>query len=130
MVRSQRPMDARVFFRIPRDFYDNYTRYTNVTFGRGLHTVFAFVPLSRLSAASRPSDNAYHVQRMVKVLRSGKKVPPISVFITEDGRFEVMDGNTRTAALKTMKATGKVPAIVAAGHPAQFDRLDRLEKVL
>ncbi len=120
--------DARRHFRIPRDFKTNYAKYTGVHYG-GTGTpkrdiTFAWLPLNRLKAAGVPRDVGDHVRHMEKVLKSGKKLPPISVTIASNGNMEVDDGNTRTLALKRMGMMGKVPAVVVG--PRKL--LDRLEK--
>ena len=120
--------DARRHFKIPSDFKKNYAKYTGVTYG-GVGTekrdiTFAYLPLNRLKAAGVPRDVGDHVRHMEKVLKSGKKLPPISVTIASNGNMEVDDGNTRTLALKRMGMSGKVPAVVVG--PQKF--LDRLEK--
>ena len=119
--------EARSFFKIPADFKKNYTKYTHISYGDGLTIGFAFVPLSKLKAAGVASDPGPHVKRMMKILKSGKKVPPIAVKITQNGTIEVDDGNTRVIALKLMRAIGKVPAVIVAWTPTGIQRLKSME---
>lgn len=116
--------DARDLFRVPSDYKTNYSKYNGVTFGKDFAIGFGYVPVSKLKAAGVPSEVGDHVRRMEKVLKSGKKLPPIAVMITKDGRFDVRDGNTRTLALKRLGFGGKVPAVVAAWKPSQLKTLE------
>lgn len=118
--------DARSFFKIPKDFKTNFSGYTGYRFDEDLFYVgFAFIPLSKLSAEGAPSEAGAHVFRMKKLLKSGKKFPPIAVRITDDGKFECRDGNTRVLALKLMKATGKVPAVVVSPRLSELTKLEQ-----
>lgn len=118
--------DAREFFRIPGDYKTNYPEYHAITFSKDFTLGFAYIPLSKLSAAGVPSDVGDHVKKMEKMLKSGKKVKfePIAVMITKNGKFEVQDGNTRVLTLKRMGYGGKIPAVVAAWKPSQLKSLE------
>ena len=53
---------------------------------------------------------------MIKVLKK-KKLQPVVVQY-KNGKYEVLDGNTRVLALKLMGATGKIPATVVTWEKA------------
>lgn len=125
IYEALRPLDARDFFQIPADFEKNYSKYTGgMKFADEFDIGVMYVPLSKLSAAGVPSKVGDHVRHMIKVLKSGKKVPPIAVMITKTGKYIVQDGNTRVLALKAIKARGHVPAVVAAWYPKQLKNLE------
>lgn len=116
--------DVRNHFKIPNDFKKNYHKYTGIKYSNEFAVGFGYVSLTKLKAAGTPSEVGEHVKRMQKILKSGKKLPPISVSVTKDGKLEVDDGNTRVLALKRMGMKGKIPAVVATLNKRHLDRLE------
>jgi len=110
-------MDAASVFLIPKDFEKNYFKYTGVRFSNEFSIGFVWVPLSKLHGAQ--PKNSDPATEMVKVLQK-KKVPPIAVQTSKEGFLNVLDGNTRVAALRRMGATGMVPCVLAAWKPSHL----------
>ena len=117
-------IDARQHFKIPGDFKKNYSKYVGITYSPDFALGFAYVPLTKLKAAGTPREVGEHVKIMQKVLKSGKKLPPIAVRINKSGLMSVDDGNTRVLALKRMGYRGKLPAVVAADSKKQLSKLE------
>ena len=100
------------YFKLPKGFSAHtQSKWSYITFSKDYSLSFKLIPLRPLKSAL--DLDSYPTKEMVKILRKGKKVPPITVEQRKNGKYIILDGNTRVSALQLMNANGKIPAIIA-----------------